>query len=294
MIFKLIFENDPIIESEPVNTMRFFGSSKIGIDVERHLRSITDLPGKVVVDLPAGDGRMSRVLRELGAQVEPFDLFPEFFRVSGLTCRPADLNERLPITDGHADYVLFQEGIEHLPNQLNALMEMNRILKPGGRLLLTTPNISNLRARLAALLLQSDLHNKLPRNELDSVSYSSSDKQRMFYGHLFLIDVQRLRALATIAGFRLEAVHPSKISMGSLTLIFIYPLMLIFTVLAYFSSARLKHVRARHSPALIKKSFIEIAKLNLNLTVLLGKKLFVEFEKVDRSDVTDWAKLTVS
>src|SRR5688572_8461243 len=146
--------------------MRFFGKSKIDVDVERHLRSLGNLAGKVVVDLPAGAGRMSRVLRELGATVEPYDLFPESFKVEALNCLPADLGERLPIADAHADYVLFQEGIEHLPDQLFALREMHRILKPGGRLLITTPNISNLRARFATLLLESDLHNKLPRNEL--------------------------------------------------------------------------------------------------------------------------------
>src|SRR5687768_2006351 len=118
--------------------MRFFGKSKIDVDVERYLRGLGEnLRGRVIVDLPAGAGRMSRVLQELGAKVEPYDLFPESFKVKSLQCRPADLNEQLPIADAHADYVLFQEGIEHLPNQLFALQEMNRILKPGGRLLLT-------------------------------------------------------------------------------------------------------------------------------------------------------------
>jgi SAM-dependent methyltransferase len=274
-------------------SMRFFGTSKIDVDVERHLRSLGNLNGKVVVDLPAGAGRMSRVLQELGATVEPYDLFPEFFHVEGLVCRQADLNADLPIADNHADYVLFQEGIEHLPDQLNALREMNRILKPGGRLLLTTPNISNLRARIAYLLLESDLHNKLPRNELDSVSYSSADAQRIYFGHLFLIGVQRLRALATVVGLRLVSIHSSKLSLGSLALIFLYPLMVLATVLAYRSSARLKHVRTRHERAVIQEHFSQIARLNLHPQVLFGKKLFLEFEKVAEGDTAGWAKLKV-
>ena len=270
--------------------MRFFGKSKIDIDVERHLRSLGDtLRGRTVVDLPAGAGRMSRVLLELGAKVEPYDLFPEFFRVEALQCREADLNGRLPIADKHADCVLFQEGIEHLPDQLNALVEMNRILKPGGRLIITTPNISNLRARFGALVLDSDLHNKLPRNELDSVSYSSGTDQRVYFGHLFLISVQRLRALALISGFRLYAIHPCKVSWGSIALGFIYPLMVVFTLLGYFGSSRLRHVKQRHAPARIRDSFREIAKLNLHPQVLFGKKLFVEFEKVGDSNAAAWA-----
>lgn len=271
--------------------MRFFGKSKIDIDVERYLRSLGDLTGKVAVDLPAGAGRMSRVLHEQGATVEPYDLFPEFFDVEGLNCRPADLSERLPIPNNHADYVLFQEGIEHLPDQLNALMEMSRILKPGGRLILTTPNVSNLRARLAFLLLESDLHNKLPRNELDSVSYSSSDSRRMYFGHLFLIGIQRLRALAILAGLHLRAVHPNKVSMGSLLFAPLYPLMLLLTLVGFFSSGRQQHVRNRHEPAAIRHGLGQIARLNLHPTILFGKKLFVEFEKVASGDAAAWARV---
>lgn len=49
--------------------------------------------------------------------------------------------DRLPYPDGHFDVVLFCEVLEHLTNDpLAALMEIRRVLKPGGRLVLTTPN----------------------------------------------------------------------------------------------------------------------------------------------------------
>jgi glycosyltransferase involved in cell wall biosynthesis/SAM-dependent methyltransferase len=58
-----------------------------------------------------------------------------------------------PYPDGHFSTVLCCELIEHLfSDPMHLMCEVNRILKPGGHLLLTTPNIAGLRG-LAAILL---------------------------------------------------------------------------------------------------------------------------------------------
>ena len=55
--------------------------------------------------------------------------------------------DRFPYPDEHFSTVLCCELLEHLPNDPMFMMcEINRILKPGGQLVLTTPNISSLRA----------------------------------------------------------------------------------------------------------------------------------------------------
>ncbi len=52
-----------------------------------------------------------------------------------------------PYSDGYFSTILCCELIEHLPNDpMHMMMEINRILKPGGHLVLTTPNITSLRA----------------------------------------------------------------------------------------------------------------------------------------------------
>lgn len=57
-----------------------------------------------------------------------------------------------PYPDGHFDTVLCCELIEHLKEDpMHLLAEANRILKPGGHFLLTTPNIASLRAISAIL-----------------------------------------------------------------------------------------------------------------------------------------------
>lgn len=61
--------------------------------------------------------------------------------------------DRFPYPDGHFSTVLCCELIEHLAEDPMFLMsEVNRILKPGGHLVLTTPNIGSLRAISAILL----------------------------------------------------------------------------------------------------------------------------------------------
>ena len=48
---------------------------------------------------------------------------------------------RLSFADNSFDYVLFTEVIEHLFEPTHVLVELHRVLKPGGKLLLTTPFI---------------------------------------------------------------------------------------------------------------------------------------------------------
>jgi len=60
---------------------------------------------------------------------------------------------RFPYEDSSFDVVVFCEIIEHLlMNPVHTLKEINRVLKPGGLLLVTTPNV----ARLGNVLAMSD------------------------------------------------------------------------------------------------------------------------------------------
>jgi SAM-dependent methyltransferase len=96
------------------------------------------LHGKIVIDIPAGNGVTTEILLALGCKVEPYDLFPEYFLVKGIECRKADINEGLPLANNYADFIICQEGIEHFNDQLKMFREFSRVLKLGGKLIITT------------------------------------------------------------------------------------------------------------------------------------------------------------
>lgn len=254
--------------------LAFWGTTNIKHFVKRLFESMDDLNGKVVIDIPAGSGYISDIIRQQGATVNAFDLFPEFYKGSG-NCVKADLTQRLPIETGCADIILCQEGIEHLPNQLFALLEFRRILKPKGLLILTTPNISHLRAKLSNLLIENDIHKRLPSNELDEVWHANGGE--IYFGHIFLIGVQKLRTLSRIAGFRIKKIHAVRVSYSSLFLggLF-YPIIIMFNIYAYFKSYR---KRKDIDEKVKRNTYDEVFKLNLHPTILFGKHLFIEFEK---------------
>lgn len=255
--------------------LKFSGSSNIKNFVKDYVLAEREwINGKDVIDIPAGSGFTTNVLLSVGGKVRAYDLFPEFFEIEGLECKEADLSEKLPIEDQSADFVICQEGIEHLQDQLGVLQEFNRILRPNGRLVLTTPNISHLRSKVSYLLTESDLYKRMPSNELDGLWFSGENK--MYFGHIFLINAQKLRTLAAIAGFRLTKIITVKASIGSLLLSFLYPLILLINVYAYIRNVYRKD---EYNISDKKNVYKQIFKLNINPVILFGKHIFWELEK---------------
>jgi SAM-dependent methyltransferase len=66
--------------------------------------------------------------------------------------------DRVPVEDGRYDFILYCEVIEHLTmNPLASLLELKRLLRPGGQLLVTTPNVARLE-NVARLVVGENLY----------------------------------------------------------------------------------------------------------------------------------------
>lgn len=235
--------------------------------------------GKKVVDFPAGNGVTSKILKEIGAIPIPMDLFPEYFEMEGLNCKRANIRDGLPIEEKSTDALICQEGIEHFSDQYEALKEFNRILKSKGILLITTPNYSNIRARLSYLLSESERFNStMPPNELDSIWMSKQEvTNEIYFGHIFLIGIQKLRVLAKLSGFRIKKYHFTKIKTTSL---FLFPLFYPFIFISNWISYRKNLKKNKDYEMETKKAIYgEIFKLGINPKILVGGNLMVEFEK---------------
>jgi SAM-dependent methyltransferase len=249
------------------------------------LDNAKSLAGKLVVDFPAGNGVSSKILKEAGAIPIPFDIFPEYFQQNGIECRKADITSGIPLDSKSVDYVICQEGIEHFPDQLNAIREFNRILKNDGKLLITTPNHSNLRSKLSYLLFESErVPSFMPPNELDSIWMSSKEgNNEIYFGHIFLIGVQKLRVLATISGFELVKQYKTKPKSTSMLLLpFIFPYVYIFSHLTY--KRNLKNNKS-YDLRIAKKVYKEMFNLSINLITLTHSHIMMEFKKVKESNL---------
>ncbi|MCH8875010.1 class I SAM-dependent methyltransferase, partial [candidate division KSB1 bacterium] len=78
-------------------------------------------------------------------------------------------NERFPFDDNRFGLILFTEVFEHLRiNPIFTLRETNRVLKPGGILILTTPNLYSL-GNIASFCLGNGLMMMTPYKEFEKL-----------------------------------------------------------------------------------------------------------------------------
>ena len=115
---------------------------------DKVLAFLTDKPRGEILDIPTGLGALARVLHQMGFPVACCDIDTSQFLATELKVDRGDLNGQIPYEDGRFDYVCFLEAIEHTENPYNAVRELARVLKPGGTLILTTPNYLNIERRL--------------------------------------------------------------------------------------------------------------------------------------------------
>lgn len=243
----------------------------IGKNVDKILKARLDLQGKTIVDLACGDGRTTFILRNLGANVMPYDIMPEYCKLDG-GAKYADIMEGLPIDSESVDMVVLQEVIEHLPNHLSALQEICRILKPGGELFLTTPNRSSMVSKLAYLCFESEILRGTPASAMESV-WGEAD-ERKYYGHLFLIGAQQLRTLSMLAGFSSMEIHRSEKSTSSQWLMApFYPALYAVSYRAYRRA-----MRKSKCPIYAREKRDQF-KLNVNGRVLTNKFLIASLRK---------------
>jgi SAM-dependent methyltransferase len=93
-------------------------------------------PGRTVVDLAAGTGKLTRPLLATGAEVVAVEPVAEMRAVLPAGARALDgAAEGMPLTDGSADAVVVAQAFHWFDGDA-ALAEIHRVLRPGGALAL--------------------------------------------------------------------------------------------------------------------------------------------------------------
>jgi len=113
---------------------------------ERCVRKLAVAPPGLVVDIGAGPGLLRIGVEAAGQRYLAFDLHPEHAEVRRWNLEdPPDFPDK-------ADVVLMLEVIEHLWNPKLCLEHVSAALKPGGHIILTTPNPRWSRGRFDLLI----------------------------------------------------------------------------------------------------------------------------------------------
>jgi 2-polyprenyl-3-methyl-5-hydroxy-6-metoxy-1,4-benzoquinol methylase len=220
------------------------------------------LPARAhVLDAPCGGGAaLTRALIEAGFDAQGADLDTEPERHLGKAFTMVNLDGPLPWTGGTFDAVFSTEGIEHLENHFSFLREACRILKPGGLLVLTTPNITALRSRVRFFGSAFFGRDSRPLNEAS----------RHPLHHIGLATFPELRYELHMSGFQLIDVRHTHIKPISYLYAIYAPWMWLYTRVA-FRKEKDSAQRARNK---------EILATLLSPSLLFGECLMLIAKKV--------------
>lgn len=160
---------------------------------------------QTVLDVGCGDGSAAAVAAPvLGPhRIVGVDWSQDALRRAGrhLTAVRGELaGPGLPFADGVADAVLFSEVIEHLVDPDAALEELRRVLRPGGHLLLSTPNLAAWYNRGLLLAGVQPVFSEV------SLRGIHGRPGRQVVGHLRLYTARALRSMLPAAGFEVVSV----------------------------------------------------------------------------------------
>ncbi len=144
-------------------------------------------PGKRVADFACAQGNFALLLAERGYDVTAIDLHETFLRyakkkyTSG-NCQFLSGNIMEYQSESPFDCILLGEVLEHVAHPLKLLQQCYRNLKPGGVLILTTPNGNDYSSKLPTFRQVENVEALIPRQ------FHHGD-------HLFLYTLDELREL---------------------------------------------------------------------------------------------------
>ncbi|MGJ8606105.1 MAG: bifunctional 2-polyprenyl-6-hydroxyphenol methylase/3-demethylubiquinol 3-O-methyltransferase UbiG [Marivita sp.] len=133
-----------------------------------------DWPGKTVLDLGCAGGFMAEALDDRGATVTAIDPAKDAIAAAiahakglGKGIRyDVGVGEALPYADASFDAVVCVDVLEHVQDLPRVIVEVSRVLRPGGMFLFDTINRNPI-ARLATITMAEDVLKLLPKGTHD-------------------------------------------------------------------------------------------------------------------------------
>lgn len=210
-----------------------------------------------VLDIPAGNGSLALKLHKMGFDVFCCDINEHMFRLTEIPFKKGNMNKRLPYDRASFDYIICLEGIEHAENPFNAIREFSRLLRNGGKLILSFPNYLNIEKRMQFLFTGSLTRPVAPHRFIGG---STVDLAML---HLSPITYTTLKFFLMVQGFSILDIAMDKEKKKQK---FLYPLVWWINLYAFFWSKRQKEkywLRETLAPKII---------MGGNTTILIAQK----------------------
>lgn len=178
---------------------------KVNFLLESVVKNFSGLPRGKILDLGCGDGDYAKRFKDLGFNVIAGDIDIGRFKYKNeIEFKYCDITKEMPFPADYFDYVLLMEVVEHLRNPYAVMPEINRIIKKNGSLILSTPNILNLKSRFRFLIEGAYEYFREP--PLDQVK---NPKEIIFNLHIVPYRYQELEYLLSMTGFKIENILTS-------------------------------------------------------------------------------------
>jgi methionine biosynthesis protein MetW len=187
--------------------------------VERHRTMVSlilrDRPNSVL-DIGCGRGTLIAALREKAPEIsctglEVSEALCEMAKAAGIDASVYDLAEPLPFAEGRFDAVILGEVIEHLFDPDAALDDIHRILRPGGRLIVTTPNLACWLNRVLLLAgIQPLFTETSTRKKYGRVFKLLGQGSTLMHGHIRVMTTAALLELLRDRGYSVTDVSGYK------------------------------------------------------------------------------------
>ena len=114
------------------------------LDMPNVLKTMGNVKGKRVLDIGCGPGLYANLLHKRGAEVHGVDISEKEIKIAKQHYKGIDFkvasSEKLPYGDGYFDLALITLALTHFNSIDKALKEACRVLKTGGRLIISEGN----------------------------------------------------------------------------------------------------------------------------------------------------------
>jgi 2-polyprenyl-3-methyl-5-hydroxy-6-metoxy-1,4-benzoquinol methylase len=210
-----------------------------------------------VLDIPCGEGAFTQRCLARGLAVSAADCVP-FDGLNGADFAIADMNRTLPYDDDTFDAAVCIDGIEHIERPFDFIRQCARVVRPGGAVILSTPNISALRSRWRWLLTGFHAKCKSPLDEANPHPLH----------HINMLSLPELRYMLHTSGFRITDIRTNRCKLISLAYAVLAPLSWLVTLLTLLRSERRSPEGRRRNREILGQMFTGAALFGETLIVM--------------------------